>query len=151
MKDLQTWLSLYAQSHQNPTNKKIHMICVPLIMWSLLGLIWCIPTPEMVTSKPWANWAFLFVLLTLPFYMMLSIRVTLVIIVTAIICLASFMLLENLKAPLISICLIVFVLAWIGQFIGHKIEGKKPSFFEDLQFLLIGPLWVFKALKLPIG
>jgi uncharacterized membrane protein YGL010W len=36
----------------------------------------------------------------------------------------------------------IFVLAWIGQFIGHKIEGKKPSFFDDLRFLLIGPLFV---------
>jgi uncharacterized membrane protein YGL010W len=36
----------------------------------------------------------------------------------------------------------VFVVAWIGQFIGHKIEGKKPSFLEDLRFLLIGPLFV---------
>ena len=34
------------------------------------------------------------------------------------------------------------MIAWIGQFIGHKIEGAKPSFFEDLQFLLIGPAWV---------
>ena len=36
----------------------------------------------------------------------------------------------------------LFVIAWVGQFYGHKIEGKKPSFFDDLQFLLIGPLWV---------
>ena len=39
---------------------------------------------------------------------------------------------------------VVFVVTWIGQFVGHKIEGKKPSFFEDLQFLLIGPAWVVK-------
>lgn len=36
----------------------------------------------------------------------------------------------------------IFVLAWIGQFYGHKIEGKKPSFLKDLQFLLIGPIWL---------
>ena len=39
----------------------------------------------------------------------------------------------------------LFVLAWIGQFYGHKIEGKKPSFFKDLQFLLIGPVWCMDA------
>ena len=43
-------------------------------------------------------------------------------------------------------CAVVFVLAWIGQFVGHKIEGKKPSFFEDLQFLLIGPGWCLNDL-----
>ncbi len=36
----------------------------------------------------------------------------------------------------------VFVVSWIGQFIGHKIEGKKPSFLDDLRFLLVGPLFV---------
>ena len=40
----------------------------------------------------------------------------------------------------------IFVLAWIGQFYGHKVEGKKPSFFKDLQFLLIGPLWTIKTI-----
>ena len=36
----------------------------------------------------------------------------------------------------------VFVLAWIGQFVGHMIEGRKPSFFEDVKFLLVGPAWL---------
>lgn len=40
------------------------------------------------------------------------------------------------------IYLAVFVITWIFQFIGHKIEGKKPSFLKDLQFLLIGPIWL---------
>ena len=41
-----------------------------------------------------------------------------------------------------KVSLIIFIIAWIGQFIGHKIEGKKPSFFQDIQFLLIGPAWL---------
>ena len=45
----------------------------------------------------------------------------------------------------------IFVLAWIGQFIGHKIEGEKPSFFEDLQFLLIGPDWLLGAIYQKLG
>jgi len=46
---------------------------------------------------------------------------------------------------------IVFALAWIGQFVGHKLEGKKPSFLKDLQFLLIGPIWVvFKNTKIKV-
>jgi uncharacterized membrane protein YGL010W len=53
------------------------------------------------------------------------------------------------SVPVWQICLALFVLAWIGQFIGHKIEGKKPSFLKDVVFLLIGPAWlmskVYKA------
>jgi uncharacterized membrane protein YGL010W len=41
-----------------------------------------------------------------------------------------------------QICLGIFIISWIGQFIGHKIEGKKPSFLDDIKFLLIGPIWL---------
>ena len=50
------------------------------------------------------------------------------------------------EAAVLPLSLAIFVLAWIGQFIGHKIEGKKPSFLDDLRFLLIGPLFVLSFL-----
>ena len=53
--------------------------------------------------------------------------------------------------PLWAVCLIIFVLAWIGQFWGHKVEGKKPSFLKDLQFLLIGPLWLLHFIYRRLG
>ena len=45
----------------------------------------------------------------------------------------------------------IFVIAWIGQFIGHKIEGKKPSFLEDLQFLMVGPAWLLSFIYKKVG
>jgi uncharacterized membrane protein YGL010W len=60
----------------------------------------------------------------------------------------------NFTVNIPILALFVFVLAWIGQFIGHKIEGKKPSFIKDIQFLLIGPIWllsdIYNKLKIPI-
>lgn len=53
--------------------------------------------------------------------------------------------------PLVSFSLFIFVVAWIGQFVGHKIEGAKPSFFEDIQFLLIGPAWLLSFVYDKIG
>ena len=58
------------------------------------------------------------------------------------ICLQIIVWIDRLNTPLWSIALTIFVGAWIGQFIGHKLEGKKPSFFNDLQFLMIGPAWL---------
>jgi uncharacterized membrane protein YGL010W len=55
------------------------------------------------------------------------------------------------QGTVLPISLVVFVLAWIGQFVGHRIEGKKPSFFEDLRFLLIGPLFVLGFLYRRLG
>jgi uncharacterized membrane protein YGL010W len=60
---------------------------------------------------------------------------------------------RTLDTPLWVISLIIFFVAWIGQFYGHKVEGKKPSFLKDIQFLLIGPAWlmhfIYKRLGIP--
>ena len=53
--------------------------------------------------------------------------------------------------PLWLLCVILFVLAWLGQFYGHKIEGKKPSFLKDIQFLMIGPAWLMSFIYQKLG
>ena len=143
MKSLDQWLIEYSKDHQNPTNKKIHHICVPLIMFSLLGILWSIPTPFFFETIPNLNWATLFALSGLLFYISLSKKVALFMLINVTLQFYFITLLEKTGFLFYS-CLIIFILSWIGQFIGHKIEGQKPSFLEDLQFLLIGPLWVFK-------
>ncbi len=142
MRSLEEWLSEYSKDHQNPTNKKIHHICVPLIMFSLFGMLWSIPTPEFFHSIPFLNRATIAALAGMSFYTTLSIKAALFMLANVII---QFLLIIQLEKTsyLLYISLGIFITAWIGQFIGHKIEGKKPSFFTDLQFLLIGPLWVF--------
>ena len=129
---LEQWLSEYSVSHQNLVNKKIHWLCVPAIFVSLLGMgmslsVWF----TLVMSA-----------LVLIFYMRLSTPLFLAMGIFILICLSVMTLLPwGFK-----VWAATFVVAWIGQFIGHKIEGKKPSFFEDLQFLLIGPAWVADSL-----
>jgi uncharacterized membrane protein YGL010W len=149
---LPEWLAAYAVCHQNPTNKLLHWICVPAIAASLLALLWAAPVPwsSAVSSgrqTAWLNWAVLAVVGCLLFYARLSLKLAVGMSVWSAGVLALVALYESLSGRSIwPIALIVFVVAWIGQFIGHKIEGKKPAFFEDLQFLLIGPLWVLDAL-----
>lgn len=143
MKTIQNWLDDYSVSHKNPVNKRIHWICVPLIMLSALGFLWGIPRPAAFAAYGvYANWATLFILASLIYYALLSPRLAAgMLLVSAIMCL----LLQGLALlpwPLWWSSLAIFVGAWIGQFIGHKIEGRKPSFFKDLQFLLIGPIWL---------
>jgi uncharacterized membrane protein YGL010W len=46
---------------------------------------------------------------------------------------------------------VVFVVAWIGQFIGHIYEGHRPSFLTDLVFLLVGPMWTLRKLYQRLG
>lgn len=143
MKTADQWFEEYAESHQNPTNKTIHWICVPLIFWSILGLFFVIPVPD---SLPWFNWSYVLILVSLLFYLRLSLNLFVGIVLFTLVCLSILYLLDQSGYPIFYIAISIFVLAWIGQFIGHKIEGKKPSFFKDLQFLLIGPAWLMHFL-----
>ena len=143
MRSVQDWLDEYSVSHQDPVNKQIHWVCVPLIMLSALGMLWTVPRPAFFFSlSPYLNWATLLILASLIYYLLLSVRLAAgMLLVSAVMCVVIEAL-AGLPWPLLWTCLAIFAAAWIGQFIGHKIEGRKPSFFKDLQFLLIGPIWL---------
>jgi uncharacterized membrane protein YGL010W len=128
----------YALSHQNATNEALHCVCVPLIMFSLVGLIY--------TLHPLLALAFLSA--SMIYYMRLSARAAVLMAVWSSV---IWMAITSLQAQQVLIYTTIFVLAWIGQFIGHKLEGKKPSFFEDLQYLWVGPLFVAQVLLRPLG
>lgn len=135
----------YAESHQNQTNKAIHWICVPLIFWSIMGFISLVPAPHFcltyVGCISIASIIALFIV-TL-FYIRLSWRIGLIMIFIMLV-MEHLVYFSNVKFEHQSwiAFVAIFVLSWIGQFYGHKIEGKKPSFLKDLQFLLIGPIWL---------
>lgn len=138
MKTIDQWFADYGESHQNPVNKLVHWICVPLITFSVLGMLWAL--------HPWVAVGTL--ALSMVFYMSLSWRIGLAMLVLGLIMLLILSVMPYVFWPSVAI----FVLAWIGQFYGHQVEGKKPSFFKDIQFLLVGPAWllgfVFRKLGL---
>ena len=153
MRTAEQWLDEYGSSHRNPTNEVLHWICVPVILWCVLGLWWITPFPASVRAMfPWANWATFISLLAVIYYASLSVRLALGILPLLALMLWSIdALSRNTLAPMWLICVTLFVLAWIGQFIGHAIEKKRPSFFKDLQFLLIGPMWLLSNVYRRLG
>jgi uncharacterized membrane protein YGL010W len=142
MKTLNQWFDEYAVSHQNQTNKAIHYFCVPAIFFSIVGLLMSIPFPFDNFNLPIIeNWAFVVLLFVLVFYLRLSVAMAIKMGVFSAICSVLNYYISQFTC-LWTFSVAVFVIAWIGQFYGHKIEGKKPSFLKDLQFLMIGPAWV---------
>jgi uncharacterized membrane protein YGL010W len=151
MKTAKEYFDEYAESHQNKTNQSLHYICVPLIFFSIIGLLMSIPaTPIKNTinlSNPLLeNWAVIVALVILIFYMRLGFWYLIEMLFVILISIIANFLLGNM-INLLYASITIFVLAWAGQFYGHKIEGKKPSFLKDLEFLLIGPLWVIQKLR----
>jgi uncharacterized membrane protein YGL010W len=151
-KQAEEWLAEYGESHRDPTNKQIHWVCVPLIVISLLGLLWDVPRPAWMERVPLLNWATVFVALCMVFYFSISIPFAIGMLIYTTIVIALILGYESLGiGPVWHVALAIFVVAWIGQFIGHKIEGKKPSFLKDILFLLVGPLWLLKDVYRKLG
>lgn len=149
---MQQWLDEYGDSHRNPTNKAIHWVCVPLILFSVLGLLWLVPVPQAAAAVPFVNWATLLMALAVVYYLLLSptLAIGMAVIAAAMFAVIHWVVMPGPVAPWL-VYVVIFVGAWIGQFIGHEIEGKKPSFFKDLQFLLIGPAWLLAAAYRRLG
>ena len=150
-KNINDWVDSYAESHQNSTNKKIHWICVPLIMFSLLGLLSAVKLFDVNGFE--MNLCYVLIIFAWLFYLNLSLVISIgMFFISALQLLLIYYLEINLdKTLLLYLYIVIFVVAWIGQFIGHKIEGQKPSFFEDLQFLLIGPAWIISFIYKKLG
>ena len=144
MKNIHDWNEEYGLYHKNRINKIIHWICIPLIIFSLFGLLSLMSYEFTIDQGHYKiNVLGIFIILVLGYYLRLSKPLTLGMLIISLLFagIIDFISL-NKKSALLYLYLGIFILAWIGQFIGHKFEGKKPAFFKDLQFLLIGPLWL---------
>ena len=131
-------LAHYEESHRNPRNEAIHFVAIPLIMLSLVGLLFAL--------HPWVAYAF--IAASMVYYA----RLSLVFLVTmAALSALALALVHAMGTRVLPISIAIFVGAWIAQFVGHKIEGRKPSFFEDLQYLWVGPLFVLSKLFGKLG
>ncbi len=151
MRPIQDWLDEYSESHQNKLNKTIHWICVPAIVFSIVLMLWSIPNPKFMSAVGF-NFAYITMLLAVLYYIILSpalaIGMSIIFSFTGFIAEAIRL---TTNYPLWGIGILLFVFAWIGQFYGHSVEGKKPSFLKDIQFLLIGPIWLLHFVYKRIG
>lgn len=151
MKNIQTWLDEYGESHQNPLNKTIHWICVPLIFFSIVGFFYSVQLPVQLTEGFNLNLAVIMLVLVTIYYFTLSKSLSVGMLVYSIVCVAGCYGIQQTGLPVWAVSAGIFVLAWIVQFYGHEVEGKKPSFLKDLQYLMIGPAWLMSFVYKKLG
>lgn len=133
-KTLEQWLTEYSLSHRHPVNRAVHTVCVPAILFAILALLWSVQIAGVRS-------AYLVMILVAPFYLRLGAKASAAMAAQLAAC-VLILAFWPAAVPLKPVALALFIIAWIGQFVGHAIEGRRPKFFQDLTFLLIGPLWV---------
>ena len=152
MRTMRQLLDEYGESHQNSLNKTIHWVCVPTIFLTIVGLLFCIKLPFQITPTLQLNVRIMAMIAAMVYYFYLSKPLSIGMLLFTVFCLVVCNFIEKkLSTPLWFIYVVLFVAAWIGQFYGHKVEGKKPSFLKDLQFLLIGPAWLMSFIYTRFG
>lgn len=142
MRTINEWFDNYSRHHQDPVNRLIHWICVPAITWSVIAALWAIPVPASI-GRP-GFWCGLVMIASFAFYWKMSKPVGIAMLLVFVVFGLITELLYRAIGPmnLLWSAVAVFVAAWIGQFIGHAVEGARPSFITDLVYLLIGPAWL---------
>ena len=151
MRTINDWLNEYGESHKNETNKLIHWICVPVIFFSILGMLYAIKLPFYMGDYQ-LNVGLIISVVALLYYFSLSASLSVGMFLYLLVCMLLANLIESSGImPLWLFSIIIFALGWVGQFYGHKIEGKKPSFLKDLQFLMIGPAWLMSFIYKKLG
>lgn len=152
MRTVNQWLGEYGESHRDPTNKLLHWICVPVIVVSLVGMLWSLPVPAAFARiSPLLNWGTVLLAAGVLYYFAMSWSLALGMMLFVGVVVLAILGLQQLPWSLWVVCLILFAVAWVGQFIGHHYEGRRPSFFKDVQFLMIGPLWLLSFIYRQLG
>jgi uncharacterized membrane protein YGL010W len=150
-REVDRWLGNYSEDHRDPTNIAIHWICVPLILWTVIALLWTVPVPESVGRA--GLWAGVAMFSAMMFYLRLSRTLAFgmlaAFVVLGLISEALYRALGPMQLMWLAIG--VFVVAWVAQFVGHQIEGKRPSFLTDVAYLLIGPAWIVAKIMRKLG
>ena len=154
MQPADEWLSQYGRHHNHDANRLIHALTIPFVVMSLVGLLWSLPVPEtFYQATPVLNWGTIFLMAAIVYYFIMSISLAFGIVPFVILVVFGVDWLEQLAVPLWLTSIAIFSVAWLGQRIGHRIEGKQPPFFEDIQTLMIGPVWllanVYKRVGIP--
>jgi uncharacterized membrane protein YGL010W len=136
----------YDSVHQKPANRIINYFCIPLIVFSIVGFVWSLPFPQLKflgNYITYLNWGSFLIAFSVYYYMRLSP------IISYIVLLILFALIYGIILP--QVCVFVFVMSIIAQFIGYQIEGKKPTFSDEFKFMLTGPLWLLSLVLKKFG
>ena len=151
MKTLVEEMSVYAAYHRDATNKAIHFIFVPLIVWSAMGLL--IQAGSWPLGSLEVTLAHVIAVALLIYYLWLDLPLGI-----AMVFLFTFMLVTALQvdAALGStawmLFLAVFAGSWVAQLVGHKaFEHRKPALVDNLWQVFVAPIFVMAEWAFALG
>ncbi|MGI9260078.1 MAG: DUF962 domain-containing protein [Gammaproteobacteria bacterium] len=152
MRPVDEWLRLYDRHHADGAKQLLHWLMIPFIVTSVVGLLWALPVPTTFSdATPVLNWGTIFLMAAIVYYFILSISLAFGALPLIALVVWAVMWLERLQYPLWMSCTALLVTAWMGQRISHRGPGDRPSLIGDLQYVMLGPVWLVAALYRRLG
>jgi len=152
-RDIDILFNRYTASHQNPINKVINRICIPVVVFGLLGLTYSIPFPHLAFLGPYAsyiNWVSLVIAFSIYFYMKISPILSYIMLLVEFLMGYGIMQLADWQKSagpgMPVVCFLILMTAYLLQFIGQTIERKRYSFTNSIKFQFYGPIWLVSLL-----
>ncbi|MBV7314223.1 DUF962 domain-containing protein [Shewanella sp. NIFS-20-20] len=150
MKTIEAQLAQYKSVHLDKRNIKTHFVGIPLIIWSAFTLLASIPFTLAIGTWLSLGLAGCVALVVLVYYAFLHLRLALGMLIVMIPLVYSAQWASQLEYGL-PIAVAMFIVGWIFQGVGHKFEGAKPAFVDDINQLLIGPIFLMAELYFMLG
>lgn len=147
MRNLEQQITQYAAYHRDKRNIATHFVGVPMIVFAVI-----------LALVPWTingvNVALIALVIAAIYYLFLDLVLGTAMLASLFV---GYLLSMYLHARLgssgttLALAAVIFVVGWVIQFLGHKFEGVKPAFTDDVMGLVIGPLFVMTELFFILG
>jgi hypothetical protein len=146
-----TWLEAYGRGPARLDAGLLIWVCVPLSVFGLTGLLWSLPVPEIFSDAAVLNWGTIFLMATVVYYFIVSINLAFGALPFIVLDVAVVSWLDNLEPSLWPVSAAMLLSAAAVQLVAERLRGRSISLIRDLQYLMLGPLWLLAAVYRRLG
>lgn len=151
MTSADTWLEAYGRGPARLDAGILMWVCVPLSIFGLTGLLWSVPVPEIFSNAVVLNWGTVFLMATVVYYFIVSINLAFGALPFIVLDVAVVSWLDSLASPLWPVSAAMLLSAAAAQLISERLRGRSISVLRDLQYIMLGPLWLLAAIYRRLG
>ena len=147
MSEIDGWLELYELTHRDLRNPLVYWAAVPMVVLGTVGLLWSLPTPvEFAEISPLLNWGSAFLMATAIYYFIISLSLAIGMLPFLLGIAAVQVWLVQSAYPQLGVSVGLLVAGTAGLWLGRPGGARFGAVWQDLQLMMIGPVWLLSAL-----
>jgi hypothetical protein len=147
MPETDRWLTDYGNSHRSIGHPAIYWLAVPLLATSTVGMLWSLPVPlEFLEISPLLNWGSVFLMAAVVYYFIISVALAIGMLPFVFAISGLQMWLTHSEYGLAPVSAGLFVASTAGLYLGQHASGGIKAVFQDIQMMMIAPVWLLSRL-----